>query len=65
MWLQRLQAHRILMNTGAGWSTGGGAYFLIQKSVGRTLDTLKLLPAQTLMCMATSVMNLSKTNCCL
>ena len=23
MWLQRLQAHRILMNTGAGWLAGG------------------------------------------
>ena len=23
MWLQRLQAHRILMNTSAGWLAGG------------------------------------------
>ena len=37
------------------------AYFLIQESVGWTLETLKLLPAQTLMRMATSVMNLSNT----
>ena len=48
-----------------GFISSKRAYFLIQKSVGWILDTLKLLPAQTLMRMATSDMNLSKTHGCL